>query len=112
MFFRTICRLDKTPHFPTLSATQFVTFCTNCSADGAKTMAEPDQPGGGSGGGGDFRGLAYGLQILVGVGLGYLVGLWLQRRFGWSQAVVVCSLVGLAGGLYLLIKDAIRINKD
>ncbi|HEV2293661.1 MAG TPA: AtpZ/AtpI family protein [Tepidisphaeraceae bacterium] len=74
-------------------------------------MAEPDPPEGGSGGG-DFRGLAYGLQILVGVGLGYLVGLWLERRYGWSQAVVVGSLVGLAGGLYLLIKDAIRINKD
>jgi len=74
-------------------------------------MTEPDRPGGSSGGG-DFRGLAYGLQILVGVGLGYLVGLWLQRRYGWSQAVVVGSLLGLAGGLYLLIKDAIRINKD
>lgn len=70
-------------------------------------MAEPEQNGGG-----DFRGLAYGLQILVGVGLGYLVGLWLERRYGWSNAVVIGSLVGLAGGLYLLIKDAIRINKD
>ena len=75
-------------------------------------MAEPDQPGGDSGGGGDYRGLAYGLQILVGVGLGYLVGLWLEKRYGWSNAVVIGSCVGLAGGLYLLIKDAIRINKD
>ena len=71
-------------------------------------MAEPDRPGGG----GEFRGLAYGLQILVGVGLGYLIGLWLQGRFGWTHAVTIGSLVGLAGGLYLLIKDAIRINKD
>ena len=89
---------------------EFVTFCTNCLADGAKIMAEPDRPGGGDGGG-DFRGLAYGLQILVGVGLGYLIGYWLERR-GWSNAIIICSMVGLAGGLYLLIKDAIRINKD
>jgi hypothetical protein len=75
-------------------------------------MAEPDQPRGGDTGGGDYRGLAYGLQILVGVGLGYLVGLWLEKRYGWSNAVVIGSCVGLAGGLYLLIKDAIRINKD
>ena len=75
-------------------------------------MAEPDQPGGGGGSGGDFRGLAYGMQLLVGVGLGYLVGRWLDSRYGWSNGVVIGSLVGLAGGLYLLIKDAIRINKD
>ena len=75
-------------------------------------MAEPDQPGGSGGGGGDYRGLAYGLQILVGVGLGYLVGRWRDSRYGWSNGVVIGSLVGLAGGLYLLIKDAIRINKD
>ena len=74
-------------------------------------MAEPDQPRGGSGGG-DYRGLAYGLQILVGVGLGYLVGRWLDARYGWTNGVVIGSLLGLAGGLYLLIKDAIRINKD
>ncbi len=74
-------------------------------------MAEPDQPGGDNRGG-DFRGLAYGMQILVGVGLGYLVGYWLERRYGWSNAIIVCSMIGLAGGLYLLIKDAIRINKD
>ena len=72
-------------------------------------MAEADRPGGG---GGDYRGLSYGLQILVGVGLGYLVGRWLDSRYGWSNGVVIGSLIGLAGGLYLLIKDAIRINKD
>jgi hypothetical protein len=71
-------------------------------------MAMPDQPGGG----GDYRGLAYGLQILVGVGLGYLAGRWLDSHYGWHNGVIVGSLVGLAGGLYLLIKDAIRINKD
>jgi hypothetical protein len=71
-------------------------------------MAKPEP----SGGGGEFRGLAYGVQILVGVGLGYLAGRWLDNRYGWSNGVVIGSLVGLAAGLYLLVKDAIRINKD
>ncbi len=71
-------------------------------------MAEADGPSGG----GEYRGLAYGLQILVGVGLGYLVGRWLDSRYAWTNGVVIGSLVGLAAGLYLLIKDAIRINKD
>jgi F0F1-type ATP synthase assembly protein I len=39
--------------------------------------------------------------------------LWLDKRFGWApKGVIIGSLVGLAGGLYLLIKEAIRINKD
>lgn len=54
-----------------------------------------------------------GLQILVGVGLGYVVGSWLDRKYGWVPwGVMVGSMLGLAGGMYLLIKDAIRINKD
>jgi len=54
-----------------------------------------------------------GLQVAVGVGVGYFVGRWLDHRFGWgSWGVVIGSMIGLAGGLYLLIKDAIRINKD
>ena len=54
-----------------------------------------------------------GLQVAVGVGVGYAVGWWLDRRYGWgNKGVTIGSLLGLAGGLYLLIKDAIRINKD
>ncbi len=54
-----------------------------------------------------------GLQVAVGVGVGYAVGWWLDRRFGWgNKGVIIGSMLGLAGGLYLLIKDAIRINKD
>ena len=54
-----------------------------------------------------------GLQVAIGVGVGYAVGWWLDRKFGWSpKGVITGSMIGLAGGLYLLIKDAIRINKD
>jgi len=57
--------------------------------------------------------LGVGLQILVGVVLGYFAGSWLDRKYGWSPwGVVACTMLGLAGGMYLLIKDAIRINKD
>jgi len=54
-----------------------------------------------------------GLQMLVGVGLGYLVGNWLDRKYGWAPwGVMLGTMLGLAAGMYLLIKDAIRINKD
>ena len=57
--------------------------------------------------------LGVGLQMLVGVGLGYLVGAWLDRRYGWYPwgVVIGCSL-GTASGLYLLIKEALRMNRD
>ena len=59
------------------------------------------------------RHLGVGLQMLVGVGLGFVVGTWLDKRYGWSPwGVMVCTMLGLASGMYLLIKDAIRINKD
>ena len=61
--------------------------------------------------GGRFLGL--GLQLAVGVGLGLAVGSWLDRRYGWSPrgALIGCFL-GLAGGLYLLVKEALKANRD
>ena len=54
-----------------------------------------------------------GLQVAVGVAVGYFVGRWLDRRYGWSpNGVIVGPMIGLAGGLYLLIRESIRINKD
>lgn len=54
-----------------------------------------------------------GLQMAVGVVLGYAIGAWLDRKYGWgSKGVLIGSLLGLASGMYLLIKDAISINKD
>ncbi len=59
------------------------------------------------------RHLGHGLQMLVGVGLGLLVGKWLDKKFGWEPwGVLVGSMLGLAAGMYLLIRDAIRMNKD
>ena len=54
-----------------------------------------------------------GLEVAVGVGLGYLAGRWLDGKFNWAPwGATVGSLVGMAGGMYLLIKEAIRMNKD
>ena len=60
---------------------------------------------------GQFLGL--GLQMAVGVGLGVLIGGWLDRHYGWQPwGTTVGALLGLAGGMYLLIKEALRANKD
>ncbi len=60
---------------------------------------------------GQFLGI--GLQVAVGVGLGYAVGSALDRRYGWAPwGTLVASMLGLTSGMYLLIKAAIRINKD
>ena len=60
-----------------------------------------------------YRGIGYGLQILVGVGLGVLIGQWLDTKYGWGPwGTTVGAMLGLSGGLYLLIKDAMKINKD
>ena len=57
--------------------------------------------------------LSLGMEMAIGVGLGYLVGWWLDKRYGWSPwGVTVGSLLGMAGGMYLLIKEALKANKD
>ena len=60
---------------------------------------------------GHFAGV--GLQMLVGVTLGVVVGQWLDRKYGWQPwGTMGGAMIGLAAGMYLLIKDAIRINID
>jgi F0F1-type ATP synthase assembly protein I len=57
--------------------------------------------------------LGVGLQMLVGALLGYFIGNWLDRRYGWEPwGVLIGVMLGVAAGMYLLIKDAIRINRD
>ena len=59
------------------------------------------------------RFLGLGLQVLVGVVLGMLVGAWLDRKFGWEHSgVLIGMLLGLAAGMYSLIREGIKVNKD
>ena len=59
------------------------------------------------------RFVGIGLEIAVGAALGTVVGLWLDRKYGWSPwGVVAGSMIGVAAGMYLLIRDAVRMNKD
>ena len=56
--------------------------------------------------------LGIGLEIAAGVGLGLLVGWWLDGKFGWKPwGMIIGAMVGLAGGMYLLIKQAINMDK-
>jgi hypothetical protein len=59
------------------------------------------------------RFLGLGLQIAIGAGVGYFVGAWLDRKYAWNgYGALGGVMLGVTAGLYLLIKDAIRMNKD
>lgn len=60
---------------------------------------------------GKFAGI--GLQMAVGVGLGIFIGGWLDQKYDWEPwGTTVGCLLGLAGGMYLMIKEALQMNKD
>lgn len=59
---------------------------------------------------GHFLGL--GLEMVVGVLLGLGIGSWIDRKWGTHSGALIGALIGIAGGMYLLIKEAIRLNKD
>ena len=64
-------------------------------------------------GGGWGKGFSYGLEIIVGIGLGCLVGRWWDGHHGsapWGMLVGI--MMGFAAGMYLLLKDVGRMNKD
>jgi F0F1-type ATP synthase assembly protein I len=54
-----------------------------------------------------------GLEMAVCVALGVLAGNWFDHRYKSDPwGIVVGSILGIASGAYLLIKEAIRVNKD
>jgi F0F1-type ATP synthase assembly protein I len=63
--------------------------------------------------GGWGRGLTFGVEVAVGIALGCLVGNWWDRHHGTGPwGLLIGLLIGCAGGMYLLIKEANRENKD
>jgi ATP synthase protein I len=59
------------------------------------------------------KGLTLGFEVAAGSGLGALIGAWWDRHHGSSPwGVLIGLLIGCAAGMYLLIKDVSKMNKD
>lgn len=64
-----------------------------------------------SGNWGKYLGL--GLEVAVSVAVGALIGYWADTRLGCSPwGLLTGCLLGLASGMYTLLKVALRANKD
>ncbi len=56
--------------------------------------------------------LAMGFETAVGVALGYFIGHWLDKKFGWTPwGAFIGAMLGLIAGAYLLIKEVNRMDK-
>jgi ATP synthase protein I len=54
-----------------------------------------------------------GIEMGVGIGLGATVGYWVDSRFHTSPwGILIGCTLGFATGIYLLIKAAMKANKD
>jgi F0F1-type ATP synthase assembly protein I len=55
-----------------------------------------------------------GLELAAGMGVGAAVGYWIDKKRNssnpWGLLIGMC--VGFVAGMYLLIKDAIKANRD
>ena len=57
--------------------------------------------------------LGYGSQLAAGVLLGVFVGRWIDKKFHCEPYGLLISVtLGLSSGLYLLIRDGMKANKD
>jgi hypothetical protein len=56
---------------------------------------------------------AIGLEIAAGVGLGIIIGSWIDRKRNSAPwGILIGAGLGFAAGLYLLIKEANRVNRN
>ncbi len=57
--------------------------------------------------------IGLGSQVLVGTLLGFFVGRWVDKKFGSEPwGMLICTLVGVAAGMYSMIREGMRINRD
>ena len=57
--------------------------------------------------------LTSGFEVAVGIALGSVVGTYADHKLGSSPwGLLIGLLVGCAGGMYLLVKEAMKMNKD
>jgi F0F1-type ATP synthase assembly protein I len=57
--------------------------------------------------------MTVGFETLAGVLLGLFIGQWLDRKYGWSPwGTMGCTLLGAAAGMYLMIREGLRANRD
>ncbi len=60
---------------------------------------------------GKFAGI--GLEVAVGVGLGYFVGAYVDKHAGSGPwGAVIGAMLGLAAGTWLLIKETNKMNRS
>jgi F0F1-type ATP synthase assembly protein I len=54
-----------------------------------------------------------GFEIGAGAGLGALLGVWIDKKCHTAPwGVVAGTFLGIGSGMYLLIKEALKANKD
>jgi F0F1-type ATP synthase assembly protein I len=76
------------------------------SAERRSAMASNDSPDWG-------KFLTTGFEIAAAIGLGCAVGYWIDRKLGSSPwGVVAGTLIGATAGMYIVIKETMRMNRD
>ena len=55
-----------------------------------------------------------GLQMAITIGVCSFFGVWLDSKLpnDYSLSTIVCSLLGVAGAIYTIIKKAIEMSKE
>jgi F0F1-type ATP synthase assembly protein I len=57
--------------------------------------------------------LTVGFETLAGVILGLVIGQWLDKKYAWAPwGTLICTLLGAIAGMYLMIREGIRANRD
>jgi F0F1-type ATP synthase assembly protein I len=54
-----------------------------------------------------------GLELVVGIALGAAIGYWIDQHWHTSpKGMAIGASIGFVAGMYLLIKEGLRANKD